>query len=394
MQEYSGRRIARIMEHEAVAALRRVVFQNRPEWFERARTCFGERENPVEVALDAQTEQRSGPLDEASHVTGKQAAKLLARDDRALGVEPRGDFAAIAIELALPFFESLDLLGRKLPLDFGHTLCGALVGDRLFEIVLEAHSLKQPADNVENLVGVEFLADFLELVEQRLEYAAFAGAARHQVDDAHLVGLFVAMDTAHALLQPRRIPWDVVVDHQPAGALQVDAFPRGVGADHISRAAVNGWLVEEGYLFLTLQVVHRAVNSGDAAGKAHRFETLDDEVQGIAVLGEDEDLLIAPSRVSNYFAEFLELGVFAALVDLAREIQQIAHLVALGLKLAESGADHARHRLELGGLVFLEPIFGLLFVGGLVIFDIAHAQAFLKRQQLLSGEAAGSHVLD
>src|SRR5579885_2173236 len=120
MQEYSGRRIAGVMEHEAVAALRRVVFQNRPERFERARTCFGERENPVEVALDAQPEQRRGPLDEASHVAGEQTAKLLPRDDSALGVEARGNFAALAVELALPFLEGLDLLGRELALDFGH----------------------------------------------------------------------------------------------------------------------------------------------------------------------------------------------------------------------------------------------------------------------------------
>src|SRR5581483_1461933 len=321
-------------------------------------------------------------------VAGEQAAELLAGDDRALGVEPRGDFAALAVELALPFLEGPYLLGRKLALDFDHALGGALISDGLFEVILEAHSLKQPANHVEDLVGIELLADFFKLVEQGLEHPALARAAGHQIDDAHLAGLFVAVDPAHPLLKPCRIPWDVVVDHQPASALQVDAFRGGVGTDHVSRAAVNGWLVEKCNLLLPLQVVHRAMDSGDAPGKAHPFETFDDEVQSIAVFGEDEDLLVAPSRISNYFAEFLELRVFAALIDLAREIQQIAHLVALGLKLAESDADHARHRLQLGRLVFLKPVLGLLFIGGLVIFDIADAQAVLERRQLLGGKAA------
>src|SRR5579885_1165686 len=252
------------MEHEAVAALRQVVLENRPEGLERARTRFGEREYAVEVALDAQSEQRRGPLDKASHVAGEQAAELLARDDRALGVEVRGDFAALAVKLALPLLEGLGLLGRELAFDFGHALGRALISDGLFEVILEAHALKQPANHVEDLVGVELLADFFELVEESLEHPAFAGAAGNQVDDAHLVGLFVAMDSAHPLLEPCRIPWDVVIDHQPAGALQVDAFGGGIGANHICRSAVSGRLVEEGYLLLALQVVHRAVDSGDA----------------------------------------------------------------------------------------------------------------------------------
>src|SRR5579885_2842890 len=226
------------MEHEAVAALRQVVLENRPEGLERARTRFGEREYAVEVALDAQSEQRRGPLDKASHVAGKQAAQLLPRDDRALGVEPRADLPAVAVELALPLREGLDLLGRELAFDFVSAFSRALIGDRPFEVVLEADSLKQPSDHVEDLVGVELLADFFELVEESLEHPTLAGAAGNQIDDAHLVGLFIAMDSAHPLLKPRRIPWDVVIDHQPAGALQVDAFGGGIRADHICRAAV------------------------------------------------------------------------------------------------------------------------------------------------------------
>ena len=49
-----------------------------------------------------------------------------------------------------------------------------------------------------------------------------------EVEDEAVLLLAVAVDAAHALLQPHRVPGDVVVDHQPA-ELQVDAFARGLG---------------------------------------------------------------------------------------------------------------------------------------------------------------------
>ena len=50
----------------------------------------------------------------------------------------------------------------------------------------------------------------------------------------------------------------------------------------------------------------------------------------------------APLRVANDLAELLEFRVFRALVDLAGELEQLADLVALGLKLAESDARPRR----------------------------------------------------
>ena len=63
-----------------------------------------------------------------------------------------------------------------------------------------------------------------------MQDAPFAGVRRDEVEDQAVLLLAVAVDAAHALLQPDGVPGDVVVDHQPA-ELQVDAFAGGFGGD-------------------------------------------------------------------------------------------------------------------------------------------------------------------
>ena len=55
-------------------------------------------------------------------------------------------------------------------------------------------------------------------------------AGGDEVEDQAVLLLAVAVDAAHALLQPHRVPGDVVVDHQPA-ELEVDALARRLGGD-------------------------------------------------------------------------------------------------------------------------------------------------------------------
>ena len=68
----------------------------------------------------------------------------------------------------------------------------------------------------------------LDALEQLLEDAALAGRRRDEVEDQAVLLLAVAVDAAHALFQPHRVPGDVVVDHQPA-ELEVDALARRLG---------------------------------------------------------------------------------------------------------------------------------------------------------------------
>jgi hypothetical protein len=236
--------------------------------------------------------------------------------------------------------------------------------------------------------------NLLQLLQQRLEHASFAGAAGDKVDDAHLVGLFISVDASHPLLQPRGIPRDVVVDHQPAGALQVNSLGSGVGADHVRRAAVSDRTVKEIDLLLTFEIIHRTMDFGDLPGEAHRFEALHDEIEGVAMFGEDEDFLIAPLLVADHLPQPFEFGIFASLIDIAREVEQLTNLAALGLELTESSGHHSSHRGQVGGLVFLEAIFGLLFVGSLLLLDIAESQPFLARQQFLRAKPSRADIVD
>ena len=64
------------------------------------------------------------------------------------------------------------------------------------------------------------------------------------------------MDTAKALLQPVRVPWQVVVDHQMR-ALEVDAFTGGIGGDQDANTDV---LLEQILDLAALIAQHTAVN--------------------------------------------------------------------------------------------------------------------------------------
>ena len=74
------------------------------------------------------------------------------------------------------------------------------------------------------------LALLLDLGEQLEEDHALAGAVGDQVPQVADLGLADAVDAAESLLDPVRVPRQVVVDHQ-VRALQVEALAGGVGGD-------------------------------------------------------------------------------------------------------------------------------------------------------------------
>ena len=147
-----------------------------------------------------------------------------------------GNVAAVAEEHFLLGGQRHDLLLGQAALQFVRHGLGAFQ-NRLLHVGLQRDALEQPADGVEDLLGAEAVADRLQLVEQRLDDQALAGLGGDQVDDLHRVVLLaVAVDAAHALFQASGVPRHVEVDHDPA-ELEVDAFGRGVGADHEAGAA-------------------------------------------------------------------------------------------------------------------------------------------------------------
>ena len=145
----------------------------------------------------------------------------------------------------------------------------------------------QLPEHVEHLAA-ERLPGLLQLLQQPAVDVALAGLAGDQVPQVADLGLADPVDAAEALLQPVRVPGQVVVDHQ-VGALQVDALARRVGRQQHLRPRV----VPEGFLRgQALLAAHAAVDDDDRILPAEqRRHPLPQVAQRVAVLGEDHELL-------------------------------------------------------------------------------------------------------
>ena len=105
---------------------------------------------------------------------------------------------------------------------------------------------------------------------------------------AHL-GLADTMDTAKALLQPVRVPRQVVVDHQVC-ALEIDALAGSIGGQQDLHLRV----VLEGFLHLQTCFSTDAPVDDDHgfAAAQQRGNALFQIVKRVAVLGENDQLLV------------------------------------------------------------------------------------------------------
>ena len=105
-----------------------------------------------------------------------------------------------------------------------------LAGVQVAEQLLQQVAGEDLADDVEDLVGAELPADLAEPVQELGQHAPLVGVHRDEVEDQAVVLLAVAVDAAHALLQPHGVPGDVEVDHEPA-ELEVDPLAGRLGRD-------------------------------------------------------------------------------------------------------------------------------------------------------------------
>ena len=177
------------------------------------------------------------------------------------------------------------------------------------------------------------------------KHAAFAGVLGDEVEDEAVVLLAVAVDAAHALLQPDGVPGDVVVDHQPA-ELEVDAFAGGLGGDQ----HLGGFLAE-----LPLGVdararrvavadLHAAVDLRDGqaplaqlAERAAVLAVAGEVVERVLVLGEDEQLHLrvaedSPARSARS----------CSLVELRLDVPRSPSLRAWSISLASCAISSRR----------------------------------------------------
>ena len=160
------------------------------------------------------------------------------------------------------------------------------VPDRLQQQVPQRVALERLAEHVEDLalVGRPLL---FYLVQERLEDATFPGVGRDQVPQVAHLGLADAVDPAEPLLDPVRVPRQVIVDHE-VSALQVQALARGVGGDEHPGLGVLGEQLHDLAPFLAADT---AVDGDDRLGTAEQVtDTSGQVLQGVAVLGEHDDL--------------------------------------------------------------------------------------------------------
>ena len=173
-----------------------------------------------------------------------------------------------------------------------------------------AQDVKHPAPECLPL-GVEFL-------EQALEHIALARFRGHHVPEVADLGLANAMDTAKALFQPVGVPWQVVVDHQ-VGVLEVHALPQ----QHPWRVARAWRVVAEQLLDLPAILAFDPAMDGDnGRGIAEQSADLLLQIaQRVAVLGEDDQLALAPRGIAHLrgvlqqFREFVPLAILAGMHD-------------------------------------------------------------------------------
>ena len=167
------------------------------------------------------------------------------------------------------------------------------VADRLDQQVAQRPALElELAEHVEDLAA-ERLARLLELLQQLAVDVALAGLLGDEVPEVADLGLADAVDAAEPLLEAVGVPGQVVVDHQ-VGALEVDALARGVGGEQHLHVRV----VPERLLRLQpLLAAHAAVDHDHGLLAAEQGRDAACEVvQRVAVLGEDDELLVRRGR--------------------------------------------------------------------------------------------------
>ena len=140
--------------------------------------------------------------------------------------------SATSVSIAVDIDRAVDLaeqLGLRLGL--------VAVADRLDQQVAQRVALEQLAEHVVDLAA-ERRARLFQLLEQAAVDLALARVGGAEVPQVADLGLADAVDAAEALLQPVRVPGQVVVDHQMRAALEVHALAGGIVGDHHAHGRV------------------------------------------------------------------------------------------------------------------------------------------------------------
>ena len=254
--------------------------------------------------------QEECPHEERLEAAGFGLLHLLLDGEESVGAHRLlGERVAIQERLEVIVVECLvDLLGEART-DFRLVA----VADRLHQQILETHLLKDLAQNVEDAALKRLALDF-HLLQQAVVDIAFAGLLGDEIPEMAHLRLPDPVNATEALLQPIRIPGQVVVHHQ-VGVLEVDAFAGGIRGHEDSHVGVRTEQRLEAAAFVA---VRAAMNRDDGVGVAeHARDPLMQVVQRVAVFGEDDELALTPGGVVHLrivledFREFIPLAVLA-----------------------------------------------------------------------------------
>ena len=259
-----------------------------------------------------------------------------------------------------------------------------LLGVHVAEHLLKHVRREDLANDVEDVIGAELVADRVEAFLERREDAPLAGVGGDEVEDQAVVLLAVAVDSANPLLEADGAPGDVVIDHQPA-ELEVDPLASGLGGDkHLDALAKLPFCVDASAGGVAVADLHAAMDLGERQAplaelpdRAPILAVAGEVVERVLVLGEDQQLhlrIVEDAFVLDERLEHGELGLLLAGLDVAGlgdELREIGNLLAEDRRLV---GEHLR--LDLG-----EDL--LLFLLVVVVDVVGHAGLDLLLPMLL-----------
>ena len=242
------------------------------------------------------------------------------------------------------------------------------------------------------MVGAELATDLPQPLQELLEHAAFAGVAGHEIEDDAVVLLAVAMNTADPLLEPDRVPRDVVVDHLGA-KLEVDPFARGLGGDeHLGGLAEIPLRVDAASWRITIADLHPTVDLGDGeaplpqlAVRAAILAVADEEVERVLMLGEEQKLFRRVGEEALVFEDALELDELRLDFPFFENAGLVDEFGQAGDFGAEGGRVNGRNHVFEPGDNLLLLVFGkFVEVVGDALLDLLLSVGFGIRQDLLA----------
>jgi len=116
--------------------------------------------------------------------------------------------------------------------------------------------------HIKYLITPQFVTHLPEAAIKLLHHPAFTSVYGNEIQNEAILLLPITVNSAHTLFKPNRIPWYVIVYHEPA-ELKVDAFPGSFsGNKHLGSFTEFTLGINAGALHISVSYLHAAVELG------------------------------------------------------------------------------------------------------------------------------------